>query len=555
MKRLNVLLVLILLSVFLGISCQTASGKNSSNEETVEFVEKGGLMPVIVDAENGSYCGTWSSSQYYDGTKSVPISNRYTLRQIVHTSIGGKKIRLSFSNRYGESELVINSVHIAKANGQGTGKIFTETDTIVPFDGDSGVTIPAGQDIYSDTFEFEFDPLAELAITIYYEKIPSKITGHVGSRTNSFYSPGNCLSEEKLPYFGKFAQWYTIASIEVLSDSENKSIVCFGDSITDGRGTTDDKQNRWTDGLAVRLQNNDETKNAAVLNQGIGGTTITSSGVSRFNTDVLDQAGLSYVVILYGINDIIYAGKTKDAIINTYKNMIKKLHQRNVLVYGATILPFGKAGDYTAAKDSIREEVNEWIRTTSSEEGGFDACVDLDAVMKDPDSTKDMLAAYNCGDGLHPGPAGYQAMADAFDLELFTRSADFSTESTTSPYTAKNVEQFRYPLPKTVASGNTIKVNIKGENNGSSGFRIWTVADNMWVQTSESNIEYINEKLPSGSFDITVELVPNSSDGAKYILIKGPAYGTNIDNITFNSLTFTIDGKEYSVDPAGDIIL
>lgn len=557
MNKLNVLLTALcgtFMLCFLGCQTGAVSEKESGNAtqketEKQEFVD-GGHMPVIISDVNGKWCGTWASSQYYDGSKAVPISNRYTLRQIVRTSIGGEKIRLSFTNRYGESELIMNSVHIAKADGQGTGKIFTDTDTIVPFDGKADVTIPAGEDISSDAFEFSFEPLTELAITIYYEKIPAKITGHVGARAKSFYSPGNCLSQEKLPYFGNFTQWYTISAIDVLSKTENKAIVCFGDSITDGRGTTDDKNNRWTDGLATRLQADEATKNIAVLNQGIGGTLVTSSGVNRFNTDVLEQTGLSYVIILYGINDIIYGNSNSSNIINAYKNMITKLHKKNVLVYGGTILPFGKCSDYTSKRDGVRQEVNEWIRETSSAEGGFDGVIDFDYVMKDPSNETKMLTSYDSGDGLHPGPTGYKAMADAIDLELFTKTAEFNVEDSNTPFTAENIEQFWYGLPKTYSAGKKIIVNVKGINNGSSGFRCWTIPDNPWTATSNLNTDAT--KLAQGEFDISLELV--TTDTAKSVLLKGVTYGEAIENLTITALSFTIDGTEYPVDPGADVI-
>lgn len=553
MKRLNVLLA-VASTVFLFFGCQSvnnsASDNSSSENSKTEFVDSGN-MPNIITEIKGSYCGTWASSQYYDGSKQVPISNRWTLRQVVRTSIGGEKIRLSFTNREGESEMVINSVHIAKADGQGTGRIFTDTDTIVPFNGKSGVSIAAGEDVTSDTFEFAFEPLTELAITIYYEKLPVKITGHVGARANSFYSPGNCLSLDKLPFFGKFTQWYTISAIDVLSEKENKAVVCFGDSITDGRGTTDDKNNRWSDVLAERLQNNEATKNIAVLNQGIGATTVTGNGVARFNKDVLEQTGLSYVIILYGINDIIYANQNAANIINTYKSMISKLHKKNVLVYGATILPFGAStNDYNANREKVRQDVNKWIRETKSENGGFDAVIDFDVTVTDGNESKPSMKKEYMFDGLHPGPAGYKAMGDAIDLDLFTKTGNFASNETASSYNVKNAGLIYYPLPKTISAGKTIVVNIKGTNSGTNGFRCWTTGDNIWTATSNQNTDAIN--LAAGDFDVKLTL--KTTDSAKFVQIKAPSHDSKIDDITITSLSFTIDGKDYSVDPSAEVI-
>ena len=580
MKRLNVLLaVSMVIFGLLVFGCQsTTSGNNDKNNDKIEVVDSGnkessgdnssgdnssdnnektefvdsGTMPVIISDPKGNWCGTWSSSQYFDGSKPVPISNRWTLRQVVRTSIGGEKIRLSFTNREGESEMVINSVHIAKADGQGTGRIFTDTDTIVPFNGKSGVSIAAGEDVTSDTFEFAFEPLTELAITIYYEKLPAKITGHVGARANSFYSPGNCLSLDKLPVFGPpFTQWYTISAIDVLSEKENKAVVCFGDSITDGRGTTDNKNNRWSDVLAERLQNNEATKNIAVLNQGIGATTVTGNGVARFNTDVLEQTGLSYVIILYGINDIIYANQNAANIINTYKSMISKLHKKNVLVYGGTILPFGaSANDYNANREKVRQDVNKWIRETKSENGGFDAVIDFDVTVTDGNESKPSMKKEYMFDGLHPGPAGYKAMGDLIDLSLFTQTGNFASNETASSYNVKNAGLIYYPLPKTISAGKTIVVNVKGTNSGTNGFRCWTTGDNIWTATSNQNTDAIN--LAAGDFDVKLTL--KTTDSAKFVQIKAPSHDSKIDDITITSLSFTIDGKEYSVDPSADVI-
>lgn len=178
-----------------------------------------------------------------------------------------------------------------------------------------------------------------------------------------------------MPIAVNTAHWYIITGIDVLGS--NKSVVAFGDSVTDGRGLTTNAQNRWTNCLASRLQANDTTSNVGVLSQGIGGTLVMGSGISRFDNDVLEQSGARYLIILYGINDIVYASADATRLINTYKTFIRKAHPKNILVYGGTLLPFGCNSAYTAAKETVRQAVNTWIRSTRAADGGFDAVLIL----------------------------------------------------------------------------------------------------------------------------------------------------------------------------------
>ena len=288
------------------------------------------------------------------------------------------------------------------------------------------------------------------------------------------------------------------------------------------------------------------------MNQGIGATTVTGNGVARFNTDVLEQTGLSYVIMLYGINDIIYANASADSIINTYKSMISKLHKKNVLVYGGTILPFGAStNDYNATREKVRQTVNKWIRETSSANGGFDAVIDFDAAVTDGNADKPSMKKEYMYDGLHPGPAGYKAMGDAIDLDLFTKTGNYNVEDLKSSFRAQNIEQFWFALPKTLNLGKKVVVNVKGTNNGKTGFRCWTVGDSPWDRTSDVNTEALGDKLPSGDFDRTFTIV--STGNSKSFLLKAANPGEKIDDITITSLSFTIDGKEYSVDPGAEV--
>lgn len=429
----KIILFVALLSVIMTVTgCKTtaeAKGEQTVSETTIVEEKSKGISPkILTDVEN--YCGTWACSQYLTEDFNMPAMplSYSTIRQTLRTSVAGRAIRIKFSNLCGNDSLELKSVHIAKTAEPGAvvGKIDTSTDTIVTFGGKESAVIPKGEELYSDTFEFAFDALTQLSISIYYGAVPAKVTGHPGSRTTSCIELGNFVSEEKLSIVGGVEHWYTIAAIDVAQTGggsadglENTSIICFGDSITDGRGSTDNQQNRWTDNFATRLQNNEGTKNLAVINQGIGGTLVSGSGVFRFNQDVLSQYGAKQILMLYGINDIIYANMSASAVIEVYKGLIKKAHENNMKFIGGTILPFGKCGDFTQKREEERQAVNKWIRETSAEEGGFDGYVDFDKAMLDPENPVDMKKEFNCGDGLHPSAKGYVQMAEAIDLELF----------------------------------------------------------------------------------------------------------------------------------------
>jgi lysophospholipase L1-like esterase len=386
-----------------------------------------------LSAGQGHWVTTWGCGPQLTepgNLPAAPLANS-TLRQFVHVTIGGSHLRVRFSNAYGTNSVTMNSVHVALAAGAGSGSggtINTASDKALTFHGAPSVYIPAGEVIYSDPFDFNLPALTNLAITIYFGNISATtINGHPGSRTTSFILSGNVVTAASMTAAATTAHWYIITGVEVLADMSSMTLVTLGDSITDGRGSTTDGNNRWPDDLAQRLNTNAPTAGVAVANMGIGGGAVVSGGLgptalNRFDRDVINQNGARWLIVFEGVNDI--GGDTTGAIatnlIAAYQQFIAKAHAHNVLAFGATITPFGGNGYYTTAHEAARQTVNAWIRTNNL----YDAAIDFDAVVRDPVTLTNIQAAYyngaNASDGLHMNPAGYQAMATNIDLLLFT---------------------------------------------------------------------------------------------------------------------------------------
>lgn len=381
-------------------------------------------------ASAGHWVGTWACGPQLTEPANLPprplATN--TLRQFVHVTIGGQHLQVRFSNAYGTNPVTMDSVHVAlsaAARSRGSGTINTATDKALTFHGAPSVTIPPGEAVLSDPFDYDLPPLTNLAVTICFGAIASNtITGHPGSRTTSFIQSGNVITAASLPVATTTAHWYLLTGIDVLAGNSSRALVILGDSITDGRGSDTDGNDRWPDDLARRLNTNAPTATVAVLNQGIGGNAVLAGGLgptalARFDRDVTSQSGARWLIVFEGVNDI--GGNSSQTVatnlIAAFGQFIARAHAHNMLAYGATITPFGGHSYYTAAHETARQTVNQWIRTS----GNFDAVIDFDAVVRDPATRTNLLAAYNTGDGLHLNPAGYQAMANAIDLTLFTQ--------------------------------------------------------------------------------------------------------------------------------------
>jgi len=382
------------------------------------------------------WVASWATSpqEDADGTAVKPEELRAgTLRQIVHLSLGGKQLRLHLSNRYGTEAVHFTSVHMAKAVGAGSAKIVTSSVKEVLFSGKPDVTVPEGADYVSDVIDFPAAALSDVAITLRMDSTAKEITGHPGSRANSFLANGSAVTPEDFPDAKKIARWYFIAGIDVVAPPDAFAIVALGDSITDGHGATTDGNNRWPDVLAKRLQASVATRRIGVVNQGIGGNRLLIDGIAtntlaRFDHDVLAQAGVRWVIVLEGINDLgmlTHEGEVSEAehqaevrrVIGAYEQIVARAHAQGIKVIGGTLTPFVGSAFYhpDEKNEADRQAVNQWIRAH------FDGVIDFDKVVRDPAHPELMLPEFDSGDHLHPGPAGFAAMADAIPVSLFIR--------------------------------------------------------------------------------------------------------------------------------------
>jgi lysophospholipase L1-like esterase len=347
------------------------------------------------------------------------------VRQVTHISLGGSRIRVQFSNLFGNDALTIKAAHVAlcKATPAVDSTIDAATEQSLTFSGSTSVTIAKGQEAWSDPLDFAAPNQANITITTAFGAVPSTLTQHSGSRTTSYFlSNSTNVSAANMATAQKKDLWFFISGIDVMADASAEGVVAIGDSITDGRGTDTNKNNRWTDILAARLQANAATANVSMMNQGIGATALVgNSGTAaqaRFNRDVLGQSGVKYVIVYDGVNDI-GANVTFASMKAALDDLISRAHAKGLLIYGATILPFSGYSYYSVAHESVRQQVNTYIKS-----GVFDGYIDFDAALTDggnPPKLQSVYATWAQTDWLHPGPAGYQKMGDSVPLALFVK--------------------------------------------------------------------------------------------------------------------------------------
>ena len=380
-----------------------------------------------VSTGNKGWVGTWSTAPQLVEPHNMPPEpglTENTLRQTVRVSIGGGVVRLRFSNAFSKSPVELKSVAIAQSL-EGS-SVDVSTQKTLKFNNNPGIIMAPGGEAFSDPVKFNLKPGSRLAVTIHFGKTSPDVTGHPGSRTTSFILSGNNISSSGFAGAVKTDHWYVIQGIDVQGNKNSKTIAVLGNSITDGRGSGTNKQNRWTDILSARLLENPDTKNTGVLNLGIGGNCVVRGGLGptaleRFDRDILSQSNVRWLIILEGINDIGSAKTQEEAdkiaaeLIAAYDEMINKAHAKGILVYGATMLPFAGSFYDTPYRQTARDAVNEWIRNSRR----FDAVIDFDKIMRNPENVKTILTDMHDGDFLHPNQAGYRRMGENVNLGLF----------------------------------------------------------------------------------------------------------------------------------------
>ena len=388
------------------------------------------------------WVGTWGAAPLPTGPAFGPggppatFSNQ-TIRQVVRISAGGERVRIRFSNEYGAKPLVIGAARVSLVDAHGNGS--AEAGKPVLFGGKPGTTLPAGAPFLSDPIELPVKGLSSLAISVFFPEDTGGCTCHAaGMQTAQISDAGDFTSKAFTPKQTMQARAF-ISGVEVESKTPVKTIVVLGDSISDGVGSTVDSNHRWPDLLAERLAARDARSAWGVVNMGISGNRVLGDGagvsaLARFDRDVLSVPGVAYVVVFEGVNDLgISYGKfegpmaerfkalvgpnkaTADGIIAAYRQIIARAHAKGVKVVGATIAPYEGAMYYSAEGESVRQSINQWIRTG----GAFDAVLDFDAAFRDPAKPTQIEAALHAGDHLHGSDVGYEKVAKSIDLAIF----------------------------------------------------------------------------------------------------------------------------------------
>ncbi|RSM58339.1 GDSL family lipase [Actinoplanes sp. ATCC 53533] len=393
--------------------------------------------------------GTWSTAVTGAATPPQPATffADQTLRQIVHTSIAGRSLRVRLSNEYGTEPLVIGEARIAR--GAGGARIVAGTDRRLTFGGRSAFSIPPGAPALSDPVALPVPALSDLVVSIHLPERTAAATVHGSAFQTNYVAAGNVTRSATLTGATTTTSWHFLSGVSVAAPRA-ASVVAFGDSITDGAITTVDANHRWPDFLARRLRGQASLRDLGVLNKGIGGNRLLHDGntlpgspfsgigplfgdsaLNRFDRDVLAQPGARCVIVLLGINDIGQPSSiappseavTAEEMIFGYRQLIARAHERGLRILGATMTPFQDTaipGYYSEANEAKRVAVNRWIRAS----GEYDGVIDFDRAVRDPAQPSRILPRYDSGDHLHPNDDGMRAMADAIPLRLLQTAGD-----------------------------------------------------------------------------------------------------------------------------------
>ena len=373
--------------------------------------------------DDGHWVGTWTASP--QGVAAPIQINGQTVRQIVHTSLGGERVRIRFSNAYGTSGLVIGSAHVAISTGGAT--ISSTTDRVLTFNGSPTIIIPAGALVVSDPVTLNVPALGDLAVSLFLPANVAATTQHPVGLQTTYVSASGDFTGAAIEPTTTTQSYYFLTGVEVSGSNRARAIVTLGDSVTDGFGSTPDTNQRWPNLLAERLQ----SQRLAVLNAGVSGNRVLhdfigTSALARLDRDTLVQTGVKYVIVGEGNNDLLIPGLignpaevvTVAQIIQGHRQMIDRAHALGLRIYGSTLTPvegYPFPGFWTPDLEAKRQAVNHWIRASRA----YDAVIDFDELLRDPSHPSRLLPAYDSGDHLHPNDGGYRTMADAIDLSLF----------------------------------------------------------------------------------------------------------------------------------------
>lgn len=383
------------------------------------------------------WVGSWASAQQIPEARNALAPDdleNATLRQVIRTSLGGRRMRLRVSNVYGTAPLTLDEVSIARSADPRSSSIEPRSSMAVTFSGRETVTIPAGAYMLSDPVDSQVAAVTHLAVSMHFPAPPAQQTGHPGSRATSYILAGNHVTRDSLPGAQRVDHWYQVSGLDVQADTPSRALLVIGDSITDGFGVQPNTDQRWTDFLLARIRRDADLRDTlAVLNVGLGGNRLLldglgPNGLARFDRDVVNRPGARYVIVLLGVNDLGSLSRDHEAapqdydllvreMTAAYEQMIGRARANGLRTVGATIMPFAGSSFYPSnpMAEAARLEINEWIRTP----GNFDAVIDFDERMRSPDDPSRLDPAFDSGDHLHPSIAGYRAMAEFVPLELF----------------------------------------------------------------------------------------------------------------------------------------
>ncbi|WP_235978429.1 MULTISPECIES: SGNH/GDSL hydrolase family protein [Streptomyces] len=421
LAALAAVVVLVSTAIFVSAGGRASGGSDDSSRRPGE--QQGGAAPAVT----GNWVGTWAASAAAPEPNTLNGWTGMSIRNVVHTSIGGTAARVRLSNLFGTRPLVISHATIALASAPSSPTAEPGTMHRLTFSGRTTVRIPAGRHVVSDAARLTVPPTADLLVTTYSPSPSGPATYHPTARQTSYVAKGDRAGDMAgTAYTGQSPYWRYVTAVDVRNSEAQGAVVTLGDSITDGVTSTTGANRRWPDFLAQRLRDEQGAPYYGVLNEGISGNRILvdgsgPSGLSRIDRDVLSHSGVRAVVIQLGVNDILRLPHQLDAdrIVEGLRQLTQKAHGRGLKVVGGTLMPFGGHRGFSERTEATRQQVNAQIRAG----GVFDAVVDFDEALRDPSAPHRLLPEYDSGDHLHPSDEGYRAMAHALDLDMLKGSA------------------------------------------------------------------------------------------------------------------------------------